>query len=146
MTVADIFTKGMAESAEKKAEKEQALVAAQPAQARAAASAASQEQQAAPPQGTMKITAVLEQPEIVLIADVTKEDTNALFLKVRIQNILLTFHLRNAVLFLSNIFQNIHHCNQTLFLYSCIEFKFNFDRQSIMKVVAYCIEIICDVI
>ncbi|XP_072019770.1 intermembrane lipid transfer protein VPS13A-like [Amphiura filiformis] len=80
MTIADIFTKGMAESAEKKAEKEEALVAAQ---SRAATPAASQQsQQAAPPQGTMTISATLEQPEIVLIADVSKDDTNALFLKL----------------------------------------------------------------
>ena len=80
MTVADIFTKGMAESAEK-AEAKAQMAASQPKAA--SSSASKQSQEAAPPQGTMTISATLEQPEIVLVADVTKEDTNALFLKVR---------------------------------------------------------------
>ena len=84
MTVAEIFTKGMEESAANAAEK----------RARAPTSAQTTQQttqETAPSQGTMTIHAKLEQPEIVLVADMSKDDTNALFLKVRCCKLLTRF-------------------------------------------------------
>lgn len=93
MSAANIFTKGMAESA-KTAPDKPIKAPAQPravtSQASASQPAAQPPAEAAPPpaeaapapQGSISIKAAIERPEIILVADSSTKDTNALVMQV----------------------------------------------------------------
>lgn len=89
MSAANIFTKGMAESA-KTAPEKPARISTQPKAVPATTGQTSSSQpasappvEAPPQQGSVSIKAAIKRPEIILVADSSSKDTNALVLQVR---------------------------------------------------------------
>ncbi|XP_038046817.1 vacuolar protein sorting-associated protein 13C-like isoform X3 [Patiria miniata] len=80
MTVAEIFTKGLEESAVAKTEEKKKPIKTA-TQTPTNTPTGTPEDPDAPQQGVITIKALLDNPEIVLVADSSKKDTNALVLK-----------------------------------------------------------------
>ena len=90
MTVAEIFTKGLEESAVPKPEDKDKKPVKKAMQTPNNTPAGTPDAQESTQQGVITVKAILDSPEIVLVSDSSKKDTNALVLKVCI---VFVFHL-----------------------------------------------------